>query len=262
MFPAVLGKTATLHFATAASVVDLTPDFGGWNFDGTANTEAVEPAERDGVERLLLSVDHAIGVDSLRYTDASATPELAPGSKWEMIGTLGGGAFRSLIRQGVVVRGKGTTTPTNNLVNVNLTPEADGPWHVGLGQTRPEDDAAGDLDATGAAVWPVELAGAAGSAQSPEARSPAGETSIWWLVLGPGAAVGVTWELQATTAAGAALAASAVPNNRFSAQGLVTFPRPAAWADNDVNWRLQRTTPNTGGPAGEIWLLGSQTKGG
>ena len=261
MFPAVLGKTATLHFAQRASLVDLTPDFGAWSFDGTANTEAIPPAERDAIERLLLSVDHSIGIDSLRYSGEDAAPQLVTGTKWDMIGTLGGGAFRSLIRQPIIVQGNGTTTPTDNLVEVNLAPEADGPWHVGLGHTRPEDAAAGD-DATGAVVFALEVSDAAGSAHSNLARCPAGETAISWLVVAPGGAVGVTWSLQATTAAGRNLGATAVPNNRFTARGLIEFPRPQAWADDDVNWRLERTTTAAGGPAGEIWLLGSETKGG
>lgn len=262
MFPAVLGKTSTLHFAKTGSLVDLTPDYGSWNFDGAANTEAIPPAERDAIERMLLSVDHTIGVDSLRYSEGTEAPNLVGGSKWEMIGTLGGGAFRSLIQQPVIVRGNGTTTPTDNLIEINLEPEADGPWMVGLGQTRPEDDAAGTADATGAAVFALAATEAAGETESAMARSPAGETQICWLVLDPAGAVGVTWQLMATTAAGRNLATTALPNNRFSSLGIVSWPRPEAWAGEHVNWRLKRTTPNAGGPAGEIWLLGSQTKGG
>ena len=261
MFPAVLGKTSTLHFAKTGSLVDLTPDYGGWSFDGTANTEAVEAAEQDGVDRILLSVDHAIGIDSLRYSRGTQAPNLVGGSKWQMVGTLGGGAFRSLIQQPVIVAGNGTSTPTDNLVEINLAPEADGPWLVGLGQTRPEDAAAGD-DATGAAVFALAATEAAGETESNMARSPAGETQICWLVLNAAAGVGVTWQLMATTADGRNLATTALPNNRFSSLGIVSWPRPEGWADEDVNWRLKRTTPNAGGPAGEIWLLGSRTKGG
>ena len=256
-----MGKTATLHFAKTGSLVDLTPDYGGWSFDGTANTEAIPPAERDAIERVLLSVDHSIGIDSLRYSDGTDTPELAIGSKWIMVGTLGGGAFRSLIQQPVIVRGHGTTTPTDNLVEVNLEPEADGPWNVGLGQTRPEDAAAAD-DATGAAVFALAATDAAGETESNMARSPAGETQVCWLVVAPGGGAGVTWQLTATTAGGRNLAAVALPNNRFSSVGMVAWPRPEAWAGQDVNWKIKRTTPAAGGPAGEIWLLGSLTKGG
>lgn len=270
MTDAVLGKTATLHFATAAKLVDLTPDFGRFSFDGTADTEAIEAAERDAVERLLLGVDHSIGIDSLRWGDADPALELDTGSAWDMVATIGGGAFRSLIRQPVLVKGNGTSTPTDNLVEIDLVPEANGPWHVGLGHLRPGEDDPTDAgyvrpsDATGAVVWTPGAGTSGNRQQSSYARSPSGETHIAMLVLGNAHGASTAWRITGRRSSAWATSVTSVnlTASQFNKPRITVVARPANWAGIDVDWRLDRLPAAAGAPAAEIWLLGSQTKGG
>ena len=258
---AVLGKSSRLILVRGSNVVDLTPDYGGFTYDGTINAIAISPAEREAVYRIPDKIDYSLSIDSLRWGNADNAPSLVNGDEYEVLMVIGDGTFRSIIQHTAIVAGQGVTVPTDDLIDIALTPDLTGPPHIGLGQTAPTASTAHTIDASGVRLWEVPSSGSNQTVWSEWVRSPADASAINFLVLDPIHGSGAQFTIDGRNAnGGGTLSPISVPLNRFNSTGLSQINRPDDWANLEVNYRLGRRSASGGAQHGEVWLLGTSLK--
>ena len=258
---AVLGKNSRLLVVTSTGIVDLTPDYGGFTYDGTTRVLDFAPAQRVAIHRTKDKVDYSLSIDSLRWSSADAAPSLVNGEDVQIFMALGVGSFQSLIWQNGIIAGKGVTTPTDDLIDVALTPDLTGPPKIGLGQTEPTASTNHLTDATGLRIFEVPSSGSNQTVWSDWARSPASEEYIELLVLDSPVSNQAQFTLDGRNAnGGGTLGPITVPHNRLNSEGYSRITKPVGWQNLEINYRLGRRSGAGGAQHGEVWLLGAQTK--
>ena len=261
MVAAVLGKSSRLLLVRGSNLVDLTPDYGGFTYDGNINAIPINPAEREAIYRVPEKIDYSLSIDSLRWSTADNAPSLVNGDEYEVLMVLGDGDFRSVVQHTCIIAGKGVTAPTDDLVDIALTPDLTGPPQIGLGQTAPTASTAHTVDATGVRLWEVPSSGSNQTVWSNYVRSPSDATALFFLVLDPIHGTGAQFTVDGRNAnGGGTLAPLSVPLNRFNSVGLTQINRPDSWAGLEVNYRLGRRSAAGGAQHGEVWLLGTSIK--
>ena len=258
---AVLGKDSTVMLATDSRVVDLSPDYGGFTWEGTTRVISFAPAQRDSMRKIIDKVEYSFSLDSLRWSSDDAAPSLGLGDEFTCVHTLGANDFCSGVAQPVIIAARAITTPTDDLVDVSLTTDASGPPMVGTGQTAPTNTTAHTVDATGVRKWNVPSSGSNQTTRSNWARSPSNETRLHLLVLDVPVSNNAVFSVEGRNANGGGnLPSITIPNSVLNTVGLKTINRPSSWNGLAVNYRVTRRSGAGGAQHGEVWLLGMNLK--
>ena len=261
---AFLGKDAHCWLATDSGIIDLTPDFGGFTIDGVSNNAVIMPVASDETLRNVITVDHTITIDSLRWAENSQfLASLVLGSEYTFIAALQELKTNVVIpgfAQTVIASGKGTSVPTSDLVEVNLSMQTSGKWHTATGAVA-AGTAPAATDATGflLANYPAQSTGSH-TTTSRKVRSGRHENTIMMLLLeAPKASSdNSTFIVNANQAGnGAAVSGISFTGPQVQTNSLLIADKPTDWAGLEVDWNLERRSTGAA-KAGQVLLLGTR----